>query len=429
MGAIASLVPRVTRGQSSVFHLVKMWKVLGIALALCAIAAANGNEDQSKFHWNYDAMGATEDKDEAMPHVKPPTPKSPADEDQRPVKRPCDAACHRSRAWLARATKKTWEAEATAYHTDRPARRTDKHDKTVRDDGDDESERRNGQAAQPQDKDEDEDTDRPKRQVTVKQLHRALNNDKQYREVAKRKSAWHAGKAQAHTRFAKLYKKHGLHADSDRHKALAEKHKALAKGAEKIYHGLTGKWEQVPSGAEEDLTPRPVSDDLVYDMQTQLYAQALADEGSRPWPQQEIELVQAPFYSTLFRGERQRLSNYDKRPHRPIGVPKKTHESVKDFPESTTSLSSAASLVSYADVKRFTVDHEPATRALDRVEGPTSKYAPEYGRSEDDVGGITNPYLGRHGPEPNQMQEEVDRVESEEMEHGPKIDPLAMPGK
>lgn len=45
--------------------------------------------------------------------------------------------------------------------------------------------------------------------------------------------ARHAGKARAHTRFAKLCKKYGLHTCHKRHARLAKKHAALAKGGQK----------------------------------------------------------------------------------------------------------------------------------------------------------------------------------------------------
>merc|ERR1711964_914568 len=49
--------------------------------------------------------------------------------------------------------------------------------------------------------------------------------------VAQRKKrAFHAGKARAHKRFAKLCKKYGLHSCHKRHKKLAKKHSKLAKG-------------------------------------------------------------------------------------------------------------------------------------------------------------------------------------------------------
>merc|ERR1711998_689723 len=41
---------------------------------------------------------------------------------------------------------------------------------------------------------------------------------------------FHAGKARGHARFAKMYKKFGMHEDAAKHAALAKKHAALAKG-------------------------------------------------------------------------------------------------------------------------------------------------------------------------------------------------------
>merc|ERR1711881_373894 len=103
---------------------------------------------------------------------------------------------------------------------------------------------------------------------------------------------------------------------------------------------------------------------------------------------QEAELVQVPFYRTLFRGLRQHLSNYDhKRRH------KKKPLVERDFVESNNALSSAATLASYANAKRL-LNGKSQTRRLN---------------------GVLNPGF-RHGPRNNEMDMEVRRIQSKDAE-------------
>merc|ERR1712093_400044 len=46
--------------------------------------------------------------------------------------------------------------------------------------------------------------------------------------MVQKSAAFHAGKARAHARFAKMYKGHGLHADAAKHAALARHHSRLS---------------------------------------------------------------------------------------------------------------------------------------------------------------------------------------------------------
>jgi len=116
----------------------------------------------------------------------------------------------------------------------------------------------------------------------------------------------------------------------------------------------------------------------------------------------ESVLVQAPFFRTLFRGRRQRLSNYDP-------LPKKRHVAKlrRDRIESNNELSSAATVVAYSDAKRLIEGDQP-TRYLNRVHGHRSHYAAEYSRRNDDAQGIINPGF-RHGPRNHEMDTETGR--------------------
>jgi len=58
--------------------------------------------------------------------------------------------------------------------------------------------------------------------------------------MVQKSAAHHAGKARAHSRFAKLYKKHGLHADAAKHEALARHHSRLS--AQKSRATDAGAW-------------------------------------------------------------------------------------------------------------------------------------------------------------------------------------------
>jgi len=124
---------------------------------------------------------------------------------------------------------------------------------------------------------------------------------------------------------------------------------------------------------------------------------------------QEAELVQVPFYRTLFRGLRQHLSNYDhKRRH------KKKPLVERDFVESNNALSSAATLASYANAKRL-LNGKSQTRRLNGGYGKESKYNSDYSAANDHPNGVLNPGF-RHGPRNNEMDMEVRRIQSKDAE-------------
>lgn len=124
---------------------------------------------------------------------------------------------------------------------------------------------------------------------------------------------------------------------------------------------------------------------------------------------EETELVQAPFYRTLFRGARARLSNYDRHPAK-----KKVVRIVRDFVSSPNGLNSAASLASYSNLKRIE-EGKRQTRKLNGGYGRRSKYNADY--SKDNEENIVNPSL-RPGemPRKNRMDEIVKGIQSDEAE-------------
>jgi len=123
---------------------------------------------------------------------------------------------------------------------------------------------------------------------------------------------------------------------------------------------------------------------------------------------QEAELVQVPFYRTLFRGLRQHLSNYDhKRRH------KKKPLVERDFVESNNALSSAATLASYANAKRL-LNGKSQTRRLNGGYGKESKYNSDYSAANDHPNGVLNPGF-RDGPRNNEMAEVVQHLKEREM--------------
>jgi len=124
---------------------------------------------------------------------------------------------------------------------------------------------------------------------------------------------------------------------------------------------------------------------------------------------QEAELVQVPFYRTLFRGLRQHLSNYDRKRHH-----KKTPLMERDFVESNNALSSAATLASYSNAKRL-LHGKPQTRRLNGGFGKESKYNSDYSAANDHPNGVLNPGF-RHGPRNNEMDMEVRRIQSKDAE-------------
>jgi len=195
-------------------------------------------------HENWADMGAAEESDEAMGHLK-----RHKHVDDLPDNEPCGARCRHSRR---EASRSKYQDRAARYSREREART-----------------RGYSKEASPS------HGDRPSRQVTVRELHRALTSDKEYRSVKK-------SIATKDTPPTKSRVKPG-HAK-----------KALTKNAqqrEKIWKSLTGKTKA------DDLTPVSLydSDDemilrphslfdaenpvvSLYAMQTELYTQALTDE-------------------------------------------------------------------------------------------------------------------------------------------------------
>merc|ERR1711959_705027 len=69
-----------------------------------------------------------------------------------------------------------------------------------------------------------------------KQIKKQKKKVKKMTAKQRRLHARHVGKARAHARFHKLYKKYGMHHSAKRHAALAKKHRALAKKIAKKHH-------------------------------------------------------------------------------------------------------------------------------------------------------------------------------------------------
>jgi len=123
----------------------------------------------------------------------------------------------------------------------------------------------------------------------------------------------------------------------------------------------------------------------------------------------ETELVQAPFFSSVFRGPRAHLSNFDLKPH-----VKKAVRMVGDFVESANSISSAATLASYANAKRL-ADGKRQTKELNGGFGHKSKYSAEYSADNDHPNGIINPGF-RHGPRNHEMDRAIKKSLSDDAE-------------
>jgi len=124
---------------------------------------------------------------------------------------------------------------------------------------------------------------------------------------------------------------------------------------------------------------------------------------------QEAELVQVPFYRTLFRGLRQHLSNYDRKRHH-----KKKPFVEHDFVESNNGFSSAATLASYDNVKQRLDQGKRQTRRLNGGYGKESKYNSDYSAANDHPNGVLNPGF-RDGPRNNEMAEVVQHLKEREM--------------
>jgi len=159
------------------------------------------------------------------------------------------------------------------------------------------------------------------------------------------------------------------------------------------------------------------SEPSLYQQESELFDSMVKPTGEEPvlveelaTKEDETELVQVPFYRTLFRGARAHLSNYD---HHPIK--KKVVRIVRDFVSSGNGLNSAASLASYANVKRID-ENKRQTRRLNGGFGRRSKYSADYSASNDHPEGIINPGF-RHGPRNNEMAIEVKKIESDAAEH------------
>jgi hypothetical protein len=148
----------------------------------------------------------------------------------------------------------------------------------------------------------------------------------------------------------------------------------------------------------------------LYDQETQLFESMVHPvDDVEENKEDETELVQVPFYRTLFRGVRQHLSNYD---HHPIK--KKAVRIVHDFVSSASRLSSAASLASYENIKRLD-EGKKQTRRLNGGYGRKSHYAADYSASNDHPNGVLNPGF-RHGPRNNEMDREVKKIQSRDAE-------------
>jgi len=151
----------------------------------------------------------------------------------------------------------------------------------------------------------------------------------------------------------------------------------------------------------------------LYDQETQLFESMVHPVDSEVEEFQnkedETELVQVPFYRTLFRGARAHLSNYDhhRKKHKVVRM-------VHDFVNSASRLSSAATLASYANAKRL-ADGKRQTRRLNGGFEHKSHYEADYGAANDHPNGIINPGF-RHGPRNNEMAQEVRKIESKDAE-------------
>merc|ERR1712188_293735 len=151
------------------------------------------------------------------------------------------------------------------------------------------------------------------------------------------------------------------------------------------------------------------SEPSLYQQESELFDSMVKPTGEEPvlveelaTKEDETELVQVPFYRTLFRGARARLSNYDRHPAKKKGV-----RIVRDFVSSPNGLNSAASLASYSNLKRI----EEGKRQTRKLNGG-------YGRSsKDNEENIVNPSL-RPGemPRKNRMDEIVKGIQSDEAE-------------
>jgi len=121
----------------------------------------------------------------------------------------------------------------------------------------------------------------------------------------------------------------------------------------------------------------------------------------------ELELIDTSFFKDVFRGPRQRLSNYDHHHHRPMGVRAKPRME-SDFVESDNELSSATTLLSYANEKRIAQGKSP-TRYLNGGYGKVSHYLPDFSAKEEDPEGILNPGF-RHGPRPHEIDRQMRKM-------------------
>merc|ERR1712096_374564 len=77
---------------------------------------------------------------------------------------------------------------------------------------------------------------------TKKKKAKKAKKAKKLTAAQRKKRAFHAGKARAHKRFAKLCKKYGLHSCHKRHAKLAKKHAKLAKGKKAPMLELWSNW-------------------------------------------------------------------------------------------------------------------------------------------------------------------------------------------